>query len=210
MEKNLNKYDTERQKKSQNTRKKIFNASLNLLKNYGYEYLTIKNICEEAQVSNGTFFHYFKNKDELLSQYFEEGYILFAEECAKNPKNDDIRQETIDHVCFYLKYCTDQGLEFLSNYYSAKNKSIATTIDSIKFMQTTARDLALAQEKGYIKADASPEKIVEDICFFSKGLIFEWCIYEGNTDILSRCNYFVGMFMDTFLTEKYWETYPKK
>lgn len=38
----------------------------------GYEQLSIKNICEEAGVSNGSFYHHFKTKDDLLSYYIEE------------------------------------------------------------------------------------------------------------------------------------------
>ena len=31
-----------------------------------------KNICEEAGVSNGSFYHHFKTKDDLLSYYIED------------------------------------------------------------------------------------------------------------------------------------------
>ncbi len=53
-------------------RKKIFKAAKRILQKGGYEELSIKNICEEAGVSNGSFYHHFKTKDDLLSYYIED------------------------------------------------------------------------------------------------------------------------------------------
>ena len=55
------------QQKSRETREKIFQAAKRILQKKGYEELSIKNICEEAGVSNGSFYHHFKTKDDLLS-----------------------------------------------------------------------------------------------------------------------------------------------
>ena len=60
---------SKQQKKSQETKEKIFQAAKKILQKSGYEKLSIKNICEEAGVSNGSFYHHFKTKDDLLSYY---------------------------------------------------------------------------------------------------------------------------------------------
>lgn len=60
------------QQKSRETKEKIFKAAKRILLKGGYEELSIKNICEEAGVSNGSFYHHFKTKDDLLSYYIED------------------------------------------------------------------------------------------------------------------------------------------
>ena len=50
------------QRKSQETREKIFQAAKKILQKKGYEELSIKNICEEAGVSNGSFYHHSRQK----------------------------------------------------------------------------------------------------------------------------------------------------
>lgn len=45
---------SKQQKKSQETKEKIFQAAKKILQKNGYEKLSIKNICEEAGVSNGS------------------------------------------------------------------------------------------------------------------------------------------------------------
>ena len=53
---------SKQQLKSRETRAKIFQAAKRILQKQGYEQLSIKNICEEAGVSNGSFYHHFKTK----------------------------------------------------------------------------------------------------------------------------------------------------
>ena len=51
---------SKQQLKSKETKAKIFRAAKHILQKHGYEALSIKNICEEAGVSNGSFYHHFK------------------------------------------------------------------------------------------------------------------------------------------------------
>ena len=62
---------SKQQLKSKETKERIFKAAKEILKKDGYENLSIKKICEEAGVSNGSFYHHFKTKDDLLSYYIE-------------------------------------------------------------------------------------------------------------------------------------------
>ena len=59
------------QKKSKETKARIFHAAKTILQKQGYDQLSIKNICDEAGVSNGSFYHHFKTKDDLLSYYIK-------------------------------------------------------------------------------------------------------------------------------------------
>ena len=63
---------SKQQLKSKETKERIFQAAKKILQKNGYENLSIKNICEEAGVSNGSFYHHFKTKDDLLSYYIED------------------------------------------------------------------------------------------------------------------------------------------
>lgn len=47
------------------SKSKILNAALRLIRERGYEATTVDALCELAKVSKGSFFHYFKSKEEL-------------------------------------------------------------------------------------------------------------------------------------------------
>lgn len=55
--------------KAEQTKDKIFKTAFELFERDGYRQTTIPAICEAAGVSRSTFFHYFKSKDSLLSNY---------------------------------------------------------------------------------------------------------------------------------------------
>ena len=53
---------SKQQRKSKETKERIFQAAKRILQKSGYEELSIKNICEEAGVSNGSFIITLKQK----------------------------------------------------------------------------------------------------------------------------------------------------
>ena len=55
--------------KSERTREKIFQTAFRLFEENGFRNTTIPRICEEAGVSRSTFFHYFKSKNAILSDF---------------------------------------------------------------------------------------------------------------------------------------------
>lgn len=96
---------SKQQKKSMETKAKIFKAAKRILQRSGYETLSIKNICEEAGVSNGSFYHHFKTKDDLLSYYIEDQPsinpdLLDLPEMQRMQKND---HPGIFKLCFLLQ-----------------------------------------------------------------------------------------------------------
>ncbi len=44
---------------------KLLNAALNVIRAKGYSATTVDDICHAAGVTKGSFFHHFKNKDDL-------------------------------------------------------------------------------------------------------------------------------------------------
>ena len=111
------------QLKSKETKARIFQAAKDILRKKGYEELSIKNICEEAGVSNGSFYHHFKTKDDLLSYYIEEQPNINPD-LLDLPADAKDAKETIIYVYInYVRYCEELGVEFMSNYYTPKNQS---------------------------------------------------------------------------------------
>ena len=96
---------SKQQLKSKETKDRIFQAAKTILRKKGYEGLSIKNICEEAGVSNGSFYHHFKTKDDLLSYYIEEQPSIDPD-CLELPANAEEAKTAIIHVYLnYAHYC---------------------------------------------------------------------------------------------------------
>ncbi|MBN1315367.1 MAG: TetR/AcrR family transcriptional regulator [Anaerolineales bacterium] len=78
------------------TRERIFQATVQLVKKNGFENVTIDDICEYSSLTKGAFYYYAKSKADVLGQYLMDqigrvdqdrmsylGEILIEENCYK-------------------------------------------------------------------------------------------------------------------------------
>ena len=175
---------SKQQLKSKETKGRIFRAAKTILRKKGYEELSIKNICEEAGVSNGSFYHHFKTKDDLLSYCIEEQPGINPD-LLDMPENADEAKTIIIHVYLnYVHYCQELGLEFMSNYYTPKNQSLNPAIRTERPypIVTVHNYLEKIQNAGIIKLKYSLDEVTTDIRMIVIGNVFEWCLKEGESD----------------------------
>ena len=192
---------SKQQLKSMETKARIFNAAKRILKKSGYEQLSIKNICEEAGVSNGSFYHHFKTKDDLLSYYIEEQPSINPD-LLDLPSSKEEARETIVYVYLnYVRYCRELGVEFMANYDTPKNQSLNPLIRTERPYPiiTVHNYLQKCIDAGIITLSDSLEHITTDIRMIVIGNVFEWCLKNGDADFegnMRRCleNYLNGVF----------------
>ena len=192
---------SKQQLKSMETKARIFNAAKRILKKSGYEQLSIKNICEEAGVSNGSFYHHFKTKDDLLSYYIEEQPSINPD-LLDLPSSKEEARETIVYVYLnYVRYCRELGVEFMANYYTPKNQSLNPLIRTERPYPiiTVHNYLQKCIDAGIITLSDSLEHITTDIRMIVIGNVFEWCLKSGDADFegnmrRSLTTYLNGLF----------------
>lgn len=175
---------SKQQLKSKETKDKIFRAAKHILQKKGYDQLSIKNICEEAGVSNGSFYHHFKTKDDLLSYYIEEQPSINPD-LLDLPENTEEAKQTIIYVYLnYVHYCQELGVEFMSNYYTPKNQSLNPLIRTERPYPiiTVSNYLQKVIDANIIHPSLALEDITTDIRMIVIGNVFEWCLKSGDTD----------------------------
>jgi len=59
-----------------NTRTRIFNAAADLFASRGYEKVSVREICEAANVKKPVLYYYFKDKETLLEELVEETFAV--------------------------------------------------------------------------------------------------------------------------------------
>ena len=203
------------QRKSQETREKIFQAAKKILQKKGYEELSIKNICEEAGVSNGSFYHHFKTKDDLLSYYIEEQPTINPAQCLAQRGRGKLRiavagidaggveQGIIQVYMNYVKYCRELGVEFMSGYYDTKNQALNAAIRTERPypIVTVQTYVEKAIEAGVVKLNVSIEEFTTDIRMIVIGNVFEWCLRNGEADFEGNMSRSLGKYLESTLCE---------
>ena len=190
---------SKQQRKSKETKERIFQAAKRILQKSGYEELSIKNICEEAGVSNGSFYHHFKTKDDLLSYYIEDQPSIDPDR-LELPKNKEDAKETIIHVYLnYVKYCKELGVEFMAGYYTPHNQSLNPTIRTERPypIVTVQHYLERALEANAIQLNLKIEEITTDIRMIVIGNVFEWAMRNGDADFEGNMRRSLSHYLDS-------------
>ena len=189
---------SKQQLKSKETKAKIFRAAKHILQKQGYEQLSIKNICEEAGVSNGSFYHHFKTKDDLLSYYIEEQPSINPDLLDMPQNAAEAKAAIIQVYLNYVHYCQELGVEFMSNYYTPKNQSLNPLIRTERPypIVTVHNYLQKAIVADIIKPDLDLEDITTDIRMIVIGNVFEWCLKSGEADFEGNMRRTLRIYLD--------------
>lgn len=191
------------QQKSKETKEKIFQAAKRILQKKGYEELSIKNICEEAGVSNGSFYHHFRTKDDLLSYYIEDQPTINPDLLELPGNAAGVREGIIQVYLNYVKYCRELGVEFMSGYYDTKNQALNAAIRTerpypIVTVQTYVEKAIAA---GIVRLNVKIEEFTTDIRMIVIGNVFEWCLRNGEVDFEENMSRSLGKYLDSTLCE---------
>ena len=187
------------QQKSKETQERIFRAAKRILQKNGYEELSIKNICEEAGVSNGSFYHHFKTKDDLLSYYIEDQPSINPD-LLDLPRNAEEAKIAIIHVYLnYVNYCRELGVEFISGYYDTKNQALnpASRAERPYPIVTVQTYVEKAMQEGIVRLNVSIEEFTTDIRMIVIGNVFEWCLRGGDADFEGNMRRSLGKYLDS-------------
>ena len=191
------------QQKSRETKEKIFQAAKRILQKKGYEELSIKNICEEAGVSNGSFYHHFRTKDDLLSYYIEDQPTINPDLLELPENAAGVREGIIQVYLNYVKYCRELGVEFMSGYYDTKNQALNAAIRTerpypIVTVQTYVEKAIAA---GIVSLNVKIDEFTTDIRMIVIGNVFEWCLRNGEADFEGNMSRSLGKYLDSTLCE---------
>ncbi|MDO4598678.1 MAG: TetR/AcrR family transcriptional regulator [[Ruminococcus] gnavus] len=192
---------SKQQRKSRETKAKIFQAAKRILQHSGYETLSIKNICEEAGVSNGSFYHHFKTKDDLLSYYIEEQPSINPDILDLPQNAEDAKHTIIEVYLNYVSYCRELGVEFMAGYYDPKNQALnpVSRTERPYPIVTVQHYVEKAIQEGTVRLNVEIEEFTTDIRMIVIGNVFEWCLRNGEADFEGNMARSLGKYLDSTL-----------
>ena len=192
---------SKQQQKSKETKERIFQAAKEILQTNGYENLSIKNICEVAGVSNGSFYHHFKSKDDLLSYHVEEQPSVNPELLDIPSDKEDAKEAIVGVYLNYASYCYVLGVDFIAGYYHTKNEALNPDIRTERPypIVTVQTYLEKAVAANAIQLKLSIEEVVTDIRMLVIGNAFEWALRNGEVDMKENIRRSISHYLDGVL-----------
>lgn len=170
-------YQTRRQLQSSSTRDHILQTALSLMKERGFDDVSIREICREAQVTTGAFYHHFSSKDVLLLNCFSplKGYLQKALAAADDaPPVEKLRLL----VTAYADYMSREGA-LLNKYYEYRlsRPALSASFDSDDYLrQTLAEGMVQSQAVGFLPASFSANEIAAFLHRHYRGIVIDWLL----------------------------------
>lgn len=194
---------TAQKRKSEETVRKIYTATKTILQQYGNDVLTIRNICDVAGVSTGSFYHHFHNKEELMRRYIIDAYQQYREETPLGYPQDitPILLDELTH-CYYrfTHFCIHMGKPFV------RQNIIGSNLDILRDPSFDA-DLLPVLER--IQAENCLQKMVriptllDDLSIIETGLLVRWCYNDDTFDLIKTAVRLLWIHLSSLVTDEY-------
>ena len=190
---------TNRQKQALATKQNIFRCAVSLFAQKSYENVTVSDICQEAQVSVGAFYHHYNSKENIL----EEGYHLFDQEVelawmSGHPSDgfDAIRFLISEQAASMERMGASASLQYFKNQLSCSEKYILNP-DRF-FYQTIKNTIESEIVSGRLTGNAFV--ITEDILSTTRGTIYDWGLHEGSYPLSEKMLRMAEMVLQYYLS----------
>ena len=196
---------SQKQERSQETIASIMHAAMVLgPKKAGGREVTVRDICAEAGVSVGAFYHHFSSRDELFERSFEYFDLALTKRMDKLEEKKSPKDALIDLLMFQTSFIAQEGPEFVSHYYRSilchTNKGAVSPRRA--YYQAAYRCLQRLSDEGLLYEDCPPDRTAELCINFVRGCLLEWSFHDNSYDIVSYMRNVLPIFLRSCLKEE--------
>ena len=193
-------------KAGRNTKGRIVAAAWKLFYEQGYDNTTVEDIIFESETSKGSFYHYFEGKDALLgslSMIFDEKYEALRQEMDPDMHAVD-KLIYMNHELFTMIDNT-VSVELLARLFSTqlttKGEKHLLSRDRtyFKLLHQVVRQ---GLERHELRGDLTANEIINDYAMFERGLMYDWCLSDGDYALARHADRLMPMFLRSYQGEK--------
>ena len=172
-------YNEKRKRQSERTEALILETALRLMKEHGFDGVSIREICREAGITTGAFYHHFTSKDVLLLACFAplKGKLSIAWETHANTMPmERIRQMVIA----YADYMSHEG-ELLSKYYQYRlgQPTMSASFDDEDYLrQALTQALDAMQKQGVLPSSFAVDRTALFLHRHYRGIVVDWVLHN--------------------------------
>lgn len=181
-----------RQRQAQNTRRHILAVAVDLFKRDGYDNVSVEDIVRTAQLSRGSFYVHYKNKEDLLAEYMRAVEGKYLEFYSSQLSTDEYAEcDAIDRIGVFLKFTTktlaQNGQALLRVYYSylLRVTDVWATRDR-NFFAVMHLLVSDARRDQLLPEDLSDEELINLSTYVIRGITMEWSVAAEFSPIEER------------------------
>lgn len=170
------------------TKGRIRECAISLFKEYGFENVTVVQICEAARITKRTFYYHYKSKEELL--YGITDYLGVKAESLLDSLA--VQQTNIGILWALMSTYSIKSAEYGPNIIRQIYVHMIQGKDDEKFpytmylYKTVVKTIENAQRAGEIANTSSPEDIAFTLYHVFRSVTITWAAEDGAFDLVKE------------------------
>ena len=181
------------------TKEKLLKATKELLKTKGFGTINVSDITKEAGVAKGSFYTYFKRKEDIILEIGKDAFSKIMQDVAKM-ENIDIIQKLTFYYQAFIKAVEYYGIyvcsEWIRDVLNNKNgQKLAYDI------QMLTEFLKQAVQNKELKKDTTIDLLVQIIITQLYGMMTCWCMSDGKFEPLEWSEKFCKIQLETIIKQ---------
>lgn len=169
------------------TKKNLMDAGIRLIREHGYENVTVEDICTACGTTRGAFYHHFKSKDDMLENYYrilsesnEELILKLIETGAPDEQLWRLYEFFIDNT---ISLGPDLlGRLFMISIGNGGRVFSSLANEGVLAFKLASSIIARGQEVGCIVNYASPRELLDLFIRALLGIALDWASRHGDFD----------------------------
>lgn len=169
------------------TRNRIYNTAFELISRYGFDNVTVDEICRQSGVRKGAFYHHFKSKDDIVIEAYKMIDEDFIRDIKSLPANTGSEDKILFTVLFQARRADSEKVALVRQIYKSQiDTGTSFFISSERpFYKMIRNAIAAGQEGGTFRTEMNPDDLTRLVLSTSRGIIYDWCMEDGNFDIVA-------------------------
>lgn len=166
-------------------KERIIEQAVILYKDSGYDNVTIRDICKASGISIGGFYHHFKSKEDIINQAYIS-FDVYLEDLLQNKSFSSYSAAILFIIEHELMYSKRSGIQITIMIFKLQLTSFEKEIiDENRLIYASLKAYIMKGiDAGEFKKDTNVDQTIQWILRIARGVIYDWCLHEGNYDMV--------------------------
>jgi hypothetical protein len=167
---------TQQENQSTQTRQYLLDSAIELFMKYGVKKVTVNDICNNCNLTKGSFYYYFPSKDHIVTLSINSGLDKFVTDNFLLDESLNVSAQLILLNLCAFKYFNIIGKEMTRvSYISQLNSSVEVRIEGRPYVDNLTTIIKSAYEKDSFMTNFNfNEAYIHSISVFT-GILMKWC-----------------------------------
>lgn len=195
-------YHQRRKLQGQETEQRILRSALALMREYGYEKVSVRDICQQAGITTGAFYHHFPSKETMIARGFG-ALDSYMKQALEGREQEPPAQRLRRILTTYADFMERESGELTARYYLIRlsNVKAGIRLDPTHYINQAMVDcFEQARARGEFYSDRSPQWTAEFCYRHFRGVVLDWLLsgfsYSLRQRMLEDYDAFLAFFAE--------------